>query len=46
MGGPELAILLDACAVLWSVHRYAAGEHRTFGDGAVDARGLPMRVVC
>lgn len=38
--------LLDALAVLWSVHRYVAGEHRTFGDGAVDARGLPMRVVC
>jgi predicted RNase H-like nuclease len=38
--------LLDALAVLWSVHRYVDGEHRTFGDGAVDARGLPMRVVC
>jgi predicted RNase H-like nuclease len=38
--------LYDALAVLWSTHRYVRGDHVTFGDGARDARGLPMRVIC
>jgi predicted RNase H-like nuclease len=38
--------LLDAYAVLWSVDRYVRGEHLTFGDGALDRRGLPMRIIC
>lgn len=37
---------LDALAVLWSTHRFIVGTHRTFGDGALDRRGLPMRIVC
>ena len=37
--------VLDAYAVLWSARRFAAGTAVTFGDGAVDARGLPMRIV-
>ena len=28
------------------MRRYERGEHLTFGDDTVDARGLPMRVVC
>ena len=38
--------VLDALAVLWSTHRFATGAHRTFGDGHLDGRGLPMRIVC
>ena len=39
--------LYDALAVLWSTHRYVRGEHLTFGgDDMLDARGLPMRVIC
>ena len=37
--------VLDACGVLWSARRFAAGTAVTFGDDAVDARGLPMRIV-
>jgi predicted RNase H-like nuclease len=37
--------LLDAYAVLWSVERFAAGEHDTLGDHARDERGLIMRIV-
>ena len=37
--------LLDAYAVLWSVERFARGEHDTFGDHARDQRGLIMRIV-
>jgi predicted RNase H-like nuclease len=37
--------VLDACAVLWSARRFAAGTAVTFGDGSYDARGLPMRIV-
>ena len=37
--------VLDAMAVLWSIRRYARGEHVTFTDGSTDARGLPMRIV-
>ena len=43
--GAAEADLLDAYAVLWSALRYARGEHVEFGDGAVDARGIPMRIV-
>ncbi len=38
--------LLDAYAVLWSAQRYRRGEHRAFGDGQCDARGIEMRIVC
>lgn len=38
--------LLDAYAVLWSVRRFRRGEHRVFGDGARDERGIEMRIVC
>jgi predicted RNase H-like nuclease len=38
--------LLDAYAVLWSTQRYQRGEHRAFGDGQCDARGIEMRIVC
>ena len=37
--------VLDACAVLWSARRYVAGVAIAFGDGALDARGVPMRIV-
>ena len=37
--------VLDACAVLWSARRYAAGASVAFGGGEVDERGLPMRIV-
>lgn len=37
--------VLDAYAVLWSVERFARGDHRTLGDGSVDELGLPMRIV-
>jgi len=36
--------LLDALAVAWTARRIHAGTARTFGDGRVDARGLPMRI--
>jgi predicted RNase H-like nuclease len=36
---------LDALACAWSALRFARGEHRTFGDGSRDSRGLPMRIV-
>ena len=38
--------ILDAYAVLWSAQRYRRGEHRVFGDGQRDARGIEMRIVC
>lgn len=37
--------LLDAYAALWSALRFAAGTHRTLGDGGRDAHGLLERVV-
>ena len=37
--------VLDAYAVLWSARRIAAGEAVALGDGSVDARGLPMRIL-
>jgi predicted RNase H-like nuclease len=36
---------LDALACAWSALRFARGEHVSLGDGARDARGLPMRIV-
>jgi predicted RNase H-like nuclease len=44
--GAKLDDLHDAYAVLWSTARFVRGAHLTFGDDEVDARGLPMRVVC
>jgi predicted RNase H-like nuclease len=35
---------LDACAVAWSARRLAGGTAECVGDGAVDARGRPMRI--
>jgi len=36
---------LDALACAWSALRFARGAHVALGDGARDARGLPMRIV-
>jgi predicted RNase H-like nuclease len=44
--GAALDDMLDAYAVLWSVQRFRRGEHRVFGDGQRDARGIEMRIVC
>jgi predicted RNase H-like nuclease len=44
--GAAIDDLLDAYAVLWSARRFQRGEHRVFGDGATDERGLEMRIVC
>jgi predicted RNase H-like nuclease len=35
---------LDACAAAWSAQRIAARIQECVGDGAVDARGRPMRI--
>jgi predicted RNase H-like nuclease len=35
---------LDACAAAWSAARVRAGTAECVGDGAVDARGRPMRI--
>jgi predicted RNase H-like nuclease len=35
---------LDACAAAWSARRIADGTAVCVGDGAVDARGRPMRI--
>ena len=35
---------LDALACLWVAERWDRGERRTLGDGARDARHLPMRI--
>jgi predicted RNase H-like nuclease len=43
--GAALDDLFDAYAVLWSVNRFARGEHRTFGNGERDSRGIEMRIV-
>lgn len=42
--GVPLDDALDALACLWVAERWAAGERRTLGDGARDARHLPMRI--
>ena len=44
--GARIDDVLDAYAVLWSAERFARKQHREFGDGARDERGLPMRIVC
>jgi predicted RNase H-like nuclease len=44
--GAALDDMLDAYAVLWSVMRFQRGDHRVFGDGERDARGIEMRIVC
>ena len=38
--------LLDAYAVLWSTMRFRSDVHRQFGDGQLDERGIPMRIIC
>ncbi|SHN50660.1 Predicted nuclease (RNAse H fold) [Geodermatophilus obscurus] len=35
---------LDACAAAWSARRIADGTAECVGDGAIDARGRPMRI--
>jgi predicted RNase H-like nuclease len=44
--GAAIDDLLDAYAVLWSTQRYQGGNHRQFGDGQRDPRGIEMRIVC
>jgi predicted RNase H-like nuclease len=36
--------VLDALACLWSARRIAEGSAATYGDGAPDGRGRPMRI--
>jgi predicted RNase H-like nuclease len=44
--GARLDDVLDAFAVLWSMERFVRRQHREFGDGARDERGLLMRIIC
>jgi predicted RNase H-like nuclease len=44
--GAAVDDMLDAYAVLWSAMRFRRGEHRVFGDGQRDTRGIEMRIVC
>jgi predicted RNase H-like nuclease len=44
--GAAIDDLLDAYAVLWSVTRFRRNEHRVFGDGSRDPRGIEMRIIC
>ena len=44
--GAAIDDLLDAFAALWSVNRYQRNEHRVFGDGSRDSRGIEMRIIC
>jgi predicted RNase H-like nuclease len=44
--GAAMDDMLDAYAVLWSTRRFQRGEHRVFGDGQRDTRGIEMRIVC
>jgi predicted RNase H-like nuclease len=37
--------VLDAAANLWSARRWLRGEADVLGDGRLDERGLPMRIV-
>ncbi|HLP22839.1 MAG TPA: DUF429 domain-containing protein [Microbacteriaceae bacterium] len=36
--------VLDAVAALWSTRRWHAGTAQGFGDGSLDAAGIPMRI--
>ncbi|MBB3082661.1 DUF429 domain-containing protein [Geodermatophilus sabuli] len=42
--GVPLTDALDACAAAWSAARLATGSAACVGDGALDARGRPMRI--
>jgi predicted RNase H-like nuclease len=42
--GVPLVDALDACAAAWSARRVADGAAECVGDGAIDARGRPMRI--
>lgn len=44
--GAALDDLFDAYAALLSIGRFQRNEHRSFGDGQRDARGIEMRIVC
>jgi predicted RNase H-like nuclease len=44
--GAAMDDVLDAYVVLWSARRFQRAEHRVFGDGSRDDRGLEMRIVC
>ena len=44
--GASLDDLFDAYAALLSIGRFQRNEHRSFGDGQRDARGIEMRIVC
>ena len=44
--GAALDDLFDAYAALFSISRFQRNEHRCFGDGERDARGIEMRIVC
>jgi predicted RNase H-like nuclease len=44
--GAAIDDLLDAYAVLWSVTRFRHNDHRVFGDGSRDPRGIQMRIIC
>jgi predicted RNase H-like nuclease len=44
--GAALDDLLDAYAALLSISRFQRNEHRCFGDGQRDTRGIEMRIVC
>lgn len=37
--------VLDAAANVWTARRWLAGEAVVLGDGTLDERGLPMRIV-
>ncbi len=44
--GAALDDLFDAYAALLSISRFQRNEHRCFGDGQRDTRGIEMRIVC
>ncbi len=44
--GAAIDDLFDAYAVLWSTTRFVRNEHRVFGDGSRDPRGIEMRIIC
>ena len=43
--GARIDDVLDAHAVLWSTLRFVRNEHASYGDEALDAVGLTMRIV-